>query len=240
MLIVVALVGLLVGMITPSFVRMARITKVTNASTRLFNGLLRGRAIAMRKGRPVIFKVNVTATNMQFIACLDADSAITPGADSPTTLSCASATGDAPLTGADNPFNPFMQLDINDTRVVTNNVSLGYPALVGATYTAQATNLGGTGVYWFGYDTSGKLIPNGPSISTAIYSSDITGLARLPAGSTTNLGGPEFYFAEFNAAANNAYPKRHVYRKVELTVLGGARVMNWTQYKTPNQWTGVQ
>ena len=70
LLVVVVLIALLVAMITPSFAKMRRTTSVTNASTTLNSGLVQARMIAMRVGRPVIIKVNITLTNMTFPAIL--------------------------------------------------------------------------------------------------------------------------------------------------------------------------
>src|SRR6185369_1879893 len=88
---------------------------------------------------------------------------------------------DTQLTGKDNPFYPLPQLAINDPAVTTNNVSLGYPALSGAPFTAAGSNFsaGANGTYWFGFDPSGKLIPDGKTPYLA--ANDISALPRFPA-----------------------------------------------------------
>ena len=246
MLIVVALVGIMMGMAIPAFVRMGRVAKVSNAANSVYTGLLSARSMAMRKQRPIIIKVRVTngaAANLEFQACLDSDYATVPGANS-TAFSCPGGGGDDPLTGTNNPFNPNQVLTLNNTLRNTNNVSLGFPTIGTSVYTAYATNLplgaappGTAGTYWFGFDSSGKLIPDGQTVFAAPNTvQDVTRLTHYPAVAGANPGGPEFYFAELYAASNDANPGRHVYRKVEITNLGGVRVQVWRN----NAWSGVQ
>ena len=238
MLIVVALIGLLVGMSIPSFIRIGRVAKVSNAANRVYTGLLSARTSAMRKQRPVIIKVTVTAgatANLVFQACLDSNYAITPGADDPTAPGC---TTDTPMSGSDNPFFPGQTLTLNNSVITTDNVFLGYPALTTSVFTPLATNLAGASpgianTYWFGFDSSGKLIPNGQA---PFLTQDVTALPHNPVTALSNPGGPEFYFAEINAPNNNTRPSGHVYRKVEITNLGGIRNQSWRN----NAWTGVQ
>jgi prepilin-type N-terminal cleavage/methylation domain-containing protein len=252
MLIVLALIALLIGMITPGFAKVQRVTKVTNASSRVYDGLSRARQLAMRIGHPILVKVQISTTQLSMIACVDADAAsgatTTPGDSNPGSFSCSNGDLGVGVAGGisskDSPFGPTGRLDLNSTTNVDKNVSLGYPALSGATFNPQGSNLGATGNYWFGFNTAGKLIPDGPSINTGaspIYSLDYTTLVRYPADPNGNTGGPEFYFAEYNASAYNAYPSRHVYRKVSLTPLGDTRMMSWKYVPSGNgYWEGAK
>ena len=124
---------------------------------------------------------------------------------------------------------------LNNPVTQENVVSLGYPASGTSNFTAQPTNMGtAAGVYWFGFDSSGKLIPDGRSPFTS--TSDVTALTSYPVITGTNPVGPEFYMAEYNATANDNRPSGHIYRKVEISMLGGIRILNWGN----GTWEGVK
>lgn len=240
MLVVVALVALLVGIAVPNFTKMLRISKVSRTANRVAQGIVRARTLALRRAKPVIVKVNITATNIQFRACIDADFTSSPGANNPTNFNCdANDLGLGVTGGITAKEDPFIVgpeiLSINGSAANENNVSLGYPAASGGTFTALGSNLG-TGVQWFSFNPAGALMPNGKSPYPA--TPDVTQLPRYPTPPTTilNAGGPEFYFAEYNAA-NITNPRAHVYRKVEINALGGVEVMSWNL--SSNSWVGV-
>lgn len=239
MLAVVVILALLIGMALPSLAKMRRIAKVNSAANRVYTGLARARNLALRKQKPIIVKVRITASNLEFLACIDADYASIPGANN-VNFSCdgnpvpVGTPGDSELSQQESPFGLTRVLVINiGGNRTENDVFLGFPALDStSTYTPQSSNLGAPGLYWFGFDSSGKLIPDGRSPFTA--AANVSGLTRYPAGAAINTGGPEFYFAEYNAVQNNTRAKQHVYRKVELLMQGSVRVQQWQSQSPAN------
>ncbi len=249
MLVMVAILALLIGMALPSLVKMRRIAKVNSAANRVYTGLARARNLALRKQKPIIVKVRITASNLEFLACIDADYASIPGANN-VNFSCdgnpvpVGTPGDSELSQQESPFGLTRVLVINKGGNRTeNDVFLGGPnGTPGSNYFAVPSNLAPTPpvITWFGFDSSGKLIPDGraPFASTA----DVTQLPRYPVVAGTNTGGPEFYFAEYNA---NVIPNAnsHVYRKVEIVMQGSSRVQQWAPQSATapyGSWTGVR
>ncbi len=225
MLVVIALIAAVVGLALPSFLKAQSYAKVNNTANQLYTGLIRARATAMRKQRPVLITatsgVGGTGTKpaLTFTAKLDADFSTAPGP----------SNGDTPLIGQENPF-PDGQL-----KLVAQDFSFGYPGLSpsAGSFNARRTNMPGSSTNWFGFDASGRLIPNGqpPFGSTA----DVTAYPSYP--DTAVMGGPEFYFAEANAAAVNR-ANAHVYRRIEIGTFGAVRLTAWDT--NANAWKGVQ
>jgi prepilin-type N-terminal cleavage/methylation domain-containing protein len=255
MLVVVALVALLVGMSIPSFIQARRYANVTQNANKLFIPLTRARNLAMKKQRPVLIIMQWQNTagseRLIFTALLDHDYTTgTPGL-SPTPPSgptSTSTTTDFTLLPSEDPFGFTQQLVIspvydNSGAVINNNnqFSFGYPTTA-SVFTAAQTNLltpaaastcAGT-TCWFGFDASGRLIPNGlPPF--AAPGRDVTSLAHLP--SAADVGGPEFYFAEYNAAGNSRVTA-HIFRKIEITSIGGIRILSWNP--RANSWEGIK
>lgn len=243
MLGVVALLGLLLGIAAPNFIKIRRIGNVNRAANSVYLGLVRARQIALHKGKPVIIKVNATASTLQFLACLDNNFYTgTPGSDG-TSFACTG--GDLPAGAAgsftvkESPFGAgIASLQIN---MANPNVSLGYPNGTSSAYTAAPTNFPTpTGVNWFAFDASGKLLPDGASPFLATQT--VIQLPHQPA-ITPALppGGPEFYIAEFNPVANDSRPRNHVYRKISISGYGGVSIESWVVNPAGGgAWTGLK
>lgn len=254
LLVVIALIGILVGLSVPSFVQAKRYANVTTNVNKLFIPLARARNLAMRKQRPVLIIVQAQTTSgsekLTFTALLDHDYTTgTPGYNGTltgTAPTSTSTTTDFALSPAENPFGSSQQLVIspvydNGGTTANNNrqFSFGYPSAA-SVFTAAQTNLltpavagtcAGT-TCWFGFDAAGKLIPNG--LTPFAAAADVSSLTQLPGA---QVGGPEFYFAEY-AANTNTRVTAHIFRKIQLTSIGGVRILSWNPRS--NAWEGTK
>ncbi len=228
----VALLGLIAGIAMPSFLKSLRHAKVSSTANRLYLGLIRARSLAMKSQRPVlvVMTFNAAPDTLTFKAYFDNDFASGSPGPSAGPSPSPTPTQDDPVSRtntAGDPFGPAGQLALS-----ASDFSFGYPSNASGSYSRGWYNLP-LAQNWFEFDAAGRLLPNGQPPFTPAQ--DITQTASLP--DPAYLTGPEFYFAEADARAVRT-PRGHVYRKVEISPFGAARVTSWDA--TTQRWKGVQ